>query len=460
MRVALEDAPVVTVVGGGLAGCEAAWQAARCGVDVVLYDMKPARLSPAHVSEDLAELVCSNSLRASAVTNAVGLLKEEMRRSSSLILAAADATAVPAGRALAVDRTGFARYVTDAILAHPRIESRRELVPALPEDPYVVLATGPLTAPELARDLQRLLGEESLYFYDAISPTVYADSIDHDLVFRASRYEDASGGEGDYLNIPLDRAQYTAFVDRLLAAETVPLHAFEAALYFEGCLPVEEIARRGRQTLAFGPMKPVGLVDPRTGSRPHAVVQLRQEDKAGVLYNLVGFQTKLRIGEQRELLRSLPGLSEAVFARYGSVHRNTYIDAPRHLAASLELRARPGLYVAGQLAGVEGYVESAALGGLAGCNAARATRGQDPILPPPETAHGALLTHLQHRSRSFQPMNVNFGLFPALDPLEPVGAGGSRRGRRVPKRERNQRMADRALRAFDAFAARLETASA
>jgi methylenetetrahydrofolate--tRNA-(uracil-5-)-methyltransferase len=445
-----EAAPVV-VVGGGLAGCEAAWQLARRGVPVVLYDMKPERMSPAHSSEDLAELVCSNSLRAAGLGNAVGLLKEEMRLLGSLIIEAADATAVPAGRALAVDRLAFQQYVTRAIESEPGIELRRELVDRIPEDPLVVLATGPLTAPELARALQGLLGEEYLYFYDAISPTLYADSIDHSVVFRASRYEE---GEGDYLNVPLTREEYEGFVEALLSAETVPLHKFEAALYFEGCLPIEEMARRGRDTLAFGPMKPVGLIDPRTGSRPHAVMQLRQEDKAGVLFNLVGCQTKLRVGEQQRIFRSLPGLGKAVFARYGSVHRNTYVNAPRRLAPSLELRARPGLYLAGQMAGVEGYVESAALGFVAGVNAARAARGETPAAPPRETAHGALLAHLGEADvRHFQPMNVNYGLFPALPPLptEP----GQRRPKKRRKREKNEQLARRALDALDGYRQRV-----
>lgn len=438
-----EGRTAVTIVGGGLAGCEAAWQAARRDVPVVLYDMKPERMSPAHASPDFAELVCSNSLRADGLSNAVGVLKQEMRRMSSLILEAADATAVPAGRALAVDRIAFSRFITEAIEASPRIEVRRELVPNIPEQPITVLATGPLTAPELAQDLQRLLGDEYLYFYDAISPTLYADSIDHDVVFRQSRYE---SGEGDYLNVPLSRAEYRTFVDALLAADTVPLHAFEAELYFEGCLPVEELARRGPETLAFGPMKPVGLIDPRTDKRPYAVVQLRQEDKAGALYNLVGFQTKLRIGEQKSVVRSLPGLSQAVFARFGSVHRNTYINAPERLLPSLELRVRPGLYIAGQMAGVEGYVESAALGGLAGINAARAARGLDHRPAPPDTAHGALLAHLMNTSaKSFQPMNVNFGLFPAM----PSGE------KKLPKKQRNERIARRALDSFDDYLARV-----
>jgi methylenetetrahydrofolate--tRNA-(uracil-5-)-methyltransferase len=407
--------------------------------------MKPERYSPAHHSSDFAELVCSNSLRSDARSNAVGLLKEEMRRMSSLILAAADETAVPAGSALAVDRTAFSRRVTEAVESHPRIEVRREPVLRIPDAGRVILATGPLTAPELARDLKRFLGDEYLYFYDAISPIVYADSIDHDVAFRASRYDD---GPGDYLNLPLDADAYTGFVNDLLAAETVPLHTFEAALYFEGCLPIEEMARRGPQTLAYGPMKPVGLVDPKTGRRPHAVIQLRQEDKRGVLYNLVGFQTKLRIGEQRRIFRSLPALADAVFARFGSIHRNTFVNAPKRLTATLEAKARPGLYVAGQMAGVEGYVESAALGLLAGVNAAFAAAGETPPTPAPETAFGALLNHLMNAdAKHFQPMNVNFGLFPPL-------AGPMRKLR---KRAKNELLADRAVQALAPY---LDAASA
>jgi methylenetetrahydrofolate--tRNA-(uracil-5-)-methyltransferase len=344
---------------------------------------------------------------------------------------------VPAGKALAVDRAAFSKRIGEAIESHPRIELRRELVPAIPDEPHAILATGPLTAPELARALQRLLGEEYLYFYDAISPIVYADSIDMEVAFRASRWQD---GEGDYLNLALDRVGYEAFVDALLGAETVPLHACEAALYFEGCLPIEEMARRGRETLAYGPMKPVGLRDPRTGRRPHAVVQLRQEDKSGVLYNLVGFQTRMRIGDQQRVLRALPGLAGAVFARYGSVHRNTYVNAPLRLTPTLELRARPGLHLAGQIAGVEGYVESAALGLLAGVFVAFRARGGSPPLPPPTTAHGALLRHLAEADpRHFQPMNVNFGLFAPLADA-------------TPKREKNARLAARALEDLERFA--------
>jgi methylenetetrahydrofolate--tRNA-(uracil-5-)-methyltransferase len=434
--------PRVAVVGAGLAGCEAAWQAARRGVEVTLHEMKPVRFSAAHASADLAELVCSNSLRSNARSNAVGLLKEEMRRLGSLVIEAADESAVPAGRALAVDRAAFARRVTEAVESHPRIRVQRGVVERIPDEGPAILATGPLTAPELARDLQALLGDEYLYFYDALSPIVYADSIDHDVVFRASRYQE---GEGDYLNLPLSEGEYRAFVDALLAAETVPLHRFEAALYFEGCLPIEEMARRGVETLAFGPMKPVGLVDPRTGRRPHAAVQLRQEDKRGILYNLVGFQTRLRIGEQRRIFRSLPGLSRAVFARYGSVHRNTYVNAPKRLLPTLEVRARRGLYIAGQMAGVEGYVESAVLGFLAGVNVAFESRGEPVPIPDERTAHGALLRYLVGAdAQNFQPMNVNFGLFP---PVRGVS-------RRVRKREKNEGLAARALEALAPFVER------
>jgi methylenetetrahydrofolate--tRNA-(uracil-5-)-methyltransferase len=434
----------LVVVGAGLAGCEAAWQAARRGLFVTLHEMKPVQFSAAHRSPDFAELVCSNSLRSNAMTNAVGLLKEEMRRLGSLVITAADEAAVPAGRALAVDRVAFARRITETIEAHPKITVRRELVERIPEEGPVILATGPLTAAGLAGGLRELLGDEYLYFYDALSPIVYADSIDHGVAFRASRYEE---GEGDYLNLPLSREDFDALVAALVAADTVPLHRFEANLYFEGCLPVEEMARRGPLTLAYGPLKPVGLTDPRTGRRPFAVVQLRQEDKRGILYNLVGFQTKLRVGEQRRVLRALPGLEEAAFARYGSVHRNTYINAPKRLHPTLETRARPGLYVAGQLAGVEGYVESAALGLLAGVNAVFAARGEPVTAPPATTAHGALLHYLMDADpREFQPMNINYGLFPPL-------AGSSRRLRR---RERNECIGSRALADLAPWAGRLD----
>jgi methylenetetrahydrofolate--tRNA-(uracil-5-)-methyltransferase len=452
----------VVVVGAGLAGCEAAWQLARRGVPVVLYEMKPERMSPAHRSPDLAELVCSNSFRANTLGNAVGLLKEEMRRLDSLVMHVADATAVPAGKALAVDRIEFSRAVTDAIRSEPRIELRAERVTRIPEARHVILATGPLTDSELALDLGRQLGEQYLYFYDAISPTLYADSIDPAIAFRASRYDaDTGEGEGDYLNLPLSREQYESFVDELLRAETVPLHEFEKALYFEGCLPIEEMARRGRETLAFGPMKPVGLVDPRTGRRPHAVVQLRREDKAGTLWNLVGCQTKLRVGEQKRIFRMLPGLEQAVFARFGSIHRNTYVNAPVQLDEDLQLRKRPGVFLAGQMAGVEGYVESAALGLLAGIGVARRWQGLPRELPPADTAHGALLRHLQNAdAKHFQPMNVNYGLFPPLDLERATVLAKS--GRRVKrgKREKNDQLAERALAALLPYRERVAVASA
>lgn len=441
------DPRPVTVVGAGLAGSEAAWQLAERGVPVRLFDMKPERLSPAHASQDFAELVCSNSLRANTLGNAVGLLKEEMRQLGSLVLRAADETAVPAGKALAVDRVRFSRAITEAIEGHPRIEVVRERVARIPDARPVILATGPLTDSELAQDLGRVLGEAYLYFYDAISPTIYADSIDESIVFRASRYDTGDDEAGDYLNVPLSRDEYAALVDALLEAETVPLHEFEAALYFEGCLPIEEMARRGRETLAFGPMKPVGLVDPRTGKRPHAVVQLRQEDRQGTLWNLVGCQTKLRVGEQKRIFRMLPGLGDAVFARFGSIHRNTYVNAPVQLDERLQLKALPGVHLAGQMAGVEGYVESAALGFLVGVDVARGALGLPYAAPPPETAHGALLRHLQNAdARHFQPMNVNYGLFPSLDrevprPTRPEGG----RRKKLPKREKNQKLAERAL---------------
>lgn len=438
------DRESLVVVGGGLAGCEAAWQAARRGCDVTLYEMKPERFSPAHVSSDLAELVCSNSLRGASLGNAVGLLKEEMRRLGSLVLKAADATAVPAGRALAVDREAFSRFMTDAIETNPRIQVIQRRVSEIPAGARVILATGPLTDPDLAGEVQQLLGEESLYFYDAISPTIYADSIDYDVVFRASRYED---GEGDYLNVPLDRGQYEALVRDLLEAETIPFHSFEKPLYFEGCLPVEEMARRGPQTLAFGPMKPVGLRDPRTGETPHAVIQLRQEDKAGVLFNMVGFQTKMRIADQRRIFQGLPGLAEAVFARFGSVHRNTFVNAPVHLSETLEVKRRPGLYIAGQMAGVEGYVESAALGFVSGVYAAFALAGKPVPHVPPETAHGALFAHLRNETGGrFQPSNVNYGLFPAL----------AESPKRMRRKEKIEAIAARALRELAPWQAAIE----
>jgi methylenetetrahydrofolate--tRNA-(uracil-5-)-methyltransferase len=436
----------VTVVGAGLAGCEAAWQLARRDLPVRLYEMRPRRFSPAHKSEALAELVCSNSLRSDQLANAVGLLHEEMRRLGSLVLEAADACRVPAGKALAVDRSLFSAFVSERIDATPAIEVVREEITEIPPAP-VILATGPLTSDSLARAIASLCGG-SLYFYDSISPIVYRDSLDLERLFRGSRYEE---GEGDYWNIPLAREQYYAFVEELSKAETVPLHRFEAALYFEACLPIEVMVARGKDTLAFGPMKPVGLVDPRTGETPFAVVQLRQEDRHDTLYNLVGFQTRMRVGEQKRVFRTLPGLEDAVFARFGSVHRNTFIRSPALLSPWLEHRERPGVYFAGQLAGVEGYVESAALGLLAGVHVGLRERGVEPPLPPSTTALGALVRYLVEASpKNFQPMNVNFGLFP---PLEAAG-------RRVPRRERNLRTSRRALEDLESYARTLETGAA
>jgi methylenetetrahydrofolate--tRNA-(uracil-5-)-methyltransferase len=421
----------VHVIGGGLAGCEAAWQLARRGVQVRLHEMKPQRFSPAHASEQLAELVCSNSLRSDAPGHAVGLLHEELRRVGSLVLDAADRSRVPAGSALAVDRVGFSAEITARIEAHPAIEISRAEVTRLPEG-LVIVATGPLTSDALAQELAPLCGE-SLYFYDSISPTVYLDSLDTGALFRASRWEE---GEGDYWNSPLSREAYYAFVDAVARAERVPMPSFERELYFEGCLPIEVMAERGPDTLAFGPMKPVGLTPPAGMPRPFAVVQLRQEDKRGILYNLVGFQTRMRIGEQKRILRTLPGFARAVFARFGSLHRNTYIRAPLLLGPQLEHLQRPGLYLAGQIAGVEGYVESTALGWLAGVNVARRVRGEPALLPPETTALAALLRHLREGNpKHFQPMNVNFGLFPPL-------AGAAARGGRP---QRHQRLCERAL---------------
>jgi methylenetetrahydrofolate--tRNA-(uracil-5-)-methyltransferase len=429
------DSPV-TIIGGGLAGCEAAWQIARRGGRVRLYEMRPVRTTPAHSTEKMAELVCSNSFRSDQRSNAVGLLHEEMRRMGSLILEVADTHRVPAGKALAVDRSLFAGGITERIESEPRIEVVREEVTHLP-DALAIVATGPLTSDALAEAIGVLCGD-ALYFYDSISPIVYQDSLDLERMFRASRYEE---GEGDYLNIPLSRDEYYAFVEEVRRAEKVPLHRFEHAHYFEACLPIEVMVQRGPDTLAFGPMKPVGLVDPRTGETAFAVLQLRQEDKTGTLYNLVGFQTRMRIGEQKRILKTLPGMENAVFARFGSVHRNTFVRSPGLLTEHLEHRERPGLFFAGQIVGVEGYVESAAMGLLAGIHVAfRATGGEAP-LPPPMTALGSLLRYLKDaKPRTFQPMNVNFGLFPPLE----------RRGR-IPRRERNERMAERALEALEPY---------
>jgi methylenetetrahydrofolate--tRNA-(uracil-5-)-methyltransferase len=400
----------VTVIGGGLAGSEAAWQIAQRGVAVRLYEMRPVRPTEAHRTDGLAELVCSNSLRSSSLDTAVGLLKEEMRRLGSLIMAAADLARVPAGQALAVDRVVFSQYITAAIASHPLIELRREEVQDLPCG-VTVVASGPLTSSALSERLQALLGSDYLYFYDAISPILTAESINTAVAFRASRY----GHGSDYLNCPLSREEYYRFVEAILAAATVPTKAFEQCLYFEGCLPIEEMARRGKDTLAFGPMKPVGLLDPRTGERPYAVVQLRQDDQAGTLWSMVGCQTKMTYPEQRRIFRMIPGLEKAEFVRLGSLHRNTFIDSPRLLQPTLQFRGRHDLFFAGQMIGVEGYVESAAAGLLAGLNAARLIRGEPLVCVPQTTALGSLLAYVTHSERrDFQPMNANYGLFPPL----------------------------------------------
>lgn len=403
----------VAIVGGGLAGCEAAWQLARRGVPVRLIEMRPVRGTEAHQTDRLAELVCSNSLRSDALTAAVGLLKEELRRLGSLVMHCADRTAVPAGSALAVDRDDFAAAMTEAIAAEPLVAIERGEVESIPTHGWTIIATGPLTSPALAADLQRLCGEEYLYFYDAIAPIVTADSIDRTVVFAAARYD--RGGD-DYLNCPMVRDEYYAFVDAVLAADVVPTRDFERCVHFEGCMPIEEIARRGRDTLAFGPMKPVGLTDPRTGRRPFAVVQLRQDNREATLFNLVGFQTKMTYPEQRRVLRMIPGLENAEFVRLGSLHRNTFINAPRLLRPTLQANGRDDLFLAGQLVGVEGYVESAAMGLLAGLNVERARRGEPALVPPPTTSIGSLVAYITDAERkNFQPMNANYGLFPSLE---------------------------------------------
>jgi len=408
----------IHIVGGGLAGSEAAWQAAETGVKVVLHEMRPVRATDAHQSDGLAELVCSNSFRSDdAANNAVGLLHEEMRRAGSLIMRAADAHRLPAGGALAVDRHGFSGAVTAALEDHPRIEIRREEVAGLPLESWgsTIVATGPLTSPALADAIRRLTNDGGLAFFDAIAPIVHKESIDFSVCWMQSRYDKGDGA--DYINCPLDERQYDAFIAALLAGEKTEFKEWEKSTpYFEGCLPIEVMASRGPETLRFGPMKPVGLSDPRTGRRPHAVVQLRQDNALGTLWNMVGFQTKLKHGEQTRIFRTIPGLENASFARLGGLHRNTFINSPRLLDGSLRLKARPDLRFAGQITGVEGYVESAAIGLLAGRFAAGEMLGRAVVSPPPATAFGALLGHITGNAdaKTFQPMNVNFGLFPEL----------------------------------------------
>ncbi|MGH7256402.1 MAG: methylenetetrahydrofolate--tRNA-(uracil(54)-C(5))-methyltransferase (FADH(2)-oxidizing) TrmFO [Nitrospirales bacterium] len=402
----------VVVVGGGLAGSEAAWQAATRGARVTLHEMRPKEPTQAHKTGFLAELVCSNSLGSADILNAPGILKEEMRRLDSLIVRVADEVRVPAGSALAVDRDLFSQQITQALEGHPKVRILREEIKEIPTDCVCIIATGPLTSEGLSSAIRAVTHSRNLYFFDAISPIVDADSINMEVVFRASRYDK---GGADYLNCPMDEPTYHAFYEALRTAERVQPKAFEQIPYFEGCIPIEVMAERGRQTMAFGPLKPVGLLDPRTGTRPYAVVQLRSENRHGTCYNMVGFQTKLTYPEQRRVFRMIPGLEKAEFLRLGSVHRNTFINSPQLLRDTLQLKSRGTLFFAGQLVGVEGYTESAAMGGLAGINAMRGLVGLPLVAPPPTTAHGSLIHYITTSDpRHFQPINTNFGVFPPL----------------------------------------------
>ncbi|MDY0383194.1 methylenetetrahydrofolate--tRNA-(uracil(54)-C(5))-methyltransferase (FADH(2)-oxidizing) TrmFO [Trichlorobacter sp.] len=427
---------IVTIIGAGLAGCEAAWQAAERGIRVRLYEMKPQRYSPAHQLPGLAELVCSNSLRGADLSNAVGLLKEELRRCGSLIMQGADATRVPAGGALAVDREQFSVWITERIAAHPNIELIREEVVDLPTEGLVVIASGPLTSDTLADQLSRLTGDR-LYFYDAIAPIVSAESLDLSKIYAASRY--GKGDGDDYLNCPLDQHQYATFLGVLRGAEKVEPRSFEKLVHFDGCMPIEELAALGDDTLRFGPMKPVGLPEPVSGEEPWAVVQLRAENREKTLYNLVGFQTKMTWPEQRRVLRMIPGLEQAEFVRLGAMHRNTFINAPSLLSEAQQLKSDPRFLFAGQITGVEGYVESAGSGFLAGLTVVALAQGREPLLPPRGTALGALVHHITNADpKQFQPMNVNYGLFPPLEG-------------RIKKKDRKPLMAERALVALDGW---------
>jgi methylenetetrahydrofolate--tRNA-(uracil-5-)-methyltransferase len=436
------------IIGGGLAGSEAAWQAAEAGADVILHEMRPVQGTDAHHTDSLAELVCSNSFRSDdAANNAVGLLHEEMRRAGSLVMRSADAHKLPAGGALAVDRHGFSAAVTAALESHPRVTIAREEITSLPPADWgsTIIATGPLTSASLGASIGQATGQDQLAFFDAIAPIVHRDSIDFDIAWFQSRYdkEGPGGGVADYINLPLDEAQYKAFVAALLAGEKTDFKEWEKSTpYFEACLPIEVMAARGEQTLSFGPMKPVGLMDPRTGQRAHAVVQLRQDNRLGTLWNMVGFQTKLKHAEQVRIFRTIPGLEKAEFARLGGLHRNTFINSPRLLDSQLRLKSRPALRFAGQITGVEGYVESAAIGLLAGRFAAAEIQGQAENMPPPTTAFGALLSHITGGAdaRTFQPMNVNFGLFPEF----PKSA-------KIRGKDRKQAMSRRALQDLGAW---------
>ncbi|GGA16227.1 FADH(2)-oxidizing methylenetetrahydrofolate--tRNA-(uracil(54)-C(5))-methyltransferase TrmFO [Psychrobacillus lasiicapitis] len=427
---------IVNVIGGGLAGSEAAWQIAKRGVKVRLFEMRPVKQTPAHHTDKFAELVCSNSLRANNLTNAVGVIKEEMRMLDSLIIDSADNSSVPAGGALAVDRHDFAGRVTEAIRNHPLIEVVNEEVTEIPEG-ITVIATGPLTSPALAEKVKEMTGQEYLYFYDAAAPIVEKDSIDMDKVYLKSRYDK---GEAAYLNCPMTEEEFNRFYDALVEAEVVPLKEFEKEIYFEGCMPVEVMAGRGRKTLLFGPMKPVGLEDPKTGKRPYAVVQLRQDDAAGTLYNIVGFQTHLKWGPQKEVLKLIPGLENVEIVRYGVMHRNTFINSPYVLQPTYQLKANQNIFFAGQMTGVEGYVESAGSGLLAGINAAKLAKGEELVVFPSETALGSMARYITEAdSKNFQPMNINFGLFPELQPKV------------RDKKARTEQLANRALATIQNF---------
>lgn len=427
----------VTVIGAGLAGSEAAWQLARQNIPVRLYEMKPFKKSPAHHNDNFAELVCSNSLRAASLTNAVGLLKEEMRRLDSLIMKSADKNRVPAGGALAVDREGFSRFITSILEEHPLIEVIRQEITDVAQEGITIIATGPLTSDSLAEKIKEMTGSNYLYFYDAAAPIVTLESLNMDVIFRSSRYDK---GEAAYLNCPMTEEEYNIFYDELINAERVPLKEFEKEVHFEGCMPVEAMAARGRETLLFGPLKPVGLIDPRTGRCPYAVVQLRQDNAEGTLYNMVGFQTNLKWGEQKRVFRLIPGMENAEFVRYGVMHRNTYINSPVLLKPTLQFKKKPNLFFAGQITGVEGYVESAAAGLVAGVNAARLWAGKEPLVFPKDTAHGALLNYITTANpKNFQPMNVTFGLLPPLE------------NRIKNKKERNEKISQRALESLQAF---------
>nr|WP_163655743.1 FADH(2)-oxidizing methylenetetrahydrofolate--tRNA-(uracil(54)-C(5))-methyltransferase TrmFO [Listeria sp. PSOL-1] len=430
----------VTVIGAGLAGSEAAWQLAKRGVPVDLYEMRPVKQTPAHHTDKFAELVCSNSLRANGLTNAVGVIKEEMRVLDSIIMEAADQASVPAGGALAVDRHHFSDFVTEKVKKHPLVTVYTEEVTNIPEGPTII-ATGPLTSEILAEQIKSLTGEDDLYFYDAAAPIIAKESIDMEKVYLKSRYDK---GEAAYLNCPMTEEEFNAFYEALITAETTELKQFEKEIFFEGCMPIEVMAKRGIKTMLFGPLKPVGLENPKTGKRPYAVLQLRQDDAAGTLYNLVGFQTHLKWGEQKRVFQMVPGLENAEIVRYGVIHRNTFINSPKVLLHTYQLKARADLFFAGQMTGVEGYVESAASGLVAGINAARYVTGEKPISFPEESAMGSMARYITSTSaKTFQPMNVNFGLFPELS--EKIRA----------KQERNQKLAERAITAIKTLAEEL-----